>query len=312
MRGILKKLLKVVAAVVSVILLGLAGLYVTLAVSDGESVKPADVYPGSRRTPLVLAHRGGADIRPENTFEAYDYAIGIGVDVLEIDARLSKDGEFVVIHDSTVDRTTDGTGRVEEKTLAELKSLDAGFRFTKDKGRSFPFRGKGLRIPTLEETLDRYKEKNINIEIKQVSGEKARDLCSILRGRIDTKRTVIASVSGDFLYPFRKECPEFTTSATFSEVLDFLTRHKVGVSSSYSPMMRFLQIPAGFRYLTVLDEGFAASARSKGLGIHVWTINDEKEMRRMIRLGVDGIITDRPDLLIKVIEEENAQRNIVR
>ena len=300
----LKTFLKIISVFFGAVALGFAGLYVSLAISDGEAVAPAEVYLGGKRKPLVLAHRGGADLRPENTFEAYDHAVDIDVDVLEIDVRISKDGEFVVIHDSTVDRTTDRKGRVEEKSVAELKSLDAGFNFTKDNGASFPFRGKGLRIPTLLETLDRYKGQNINIEIKQAPAEKARALCMTLRGRIDPKKTVIASASGDFLYPFRTECPEFTTSATFTEVLDFLTRYKLGVSSSYSPVMRFLQIPAGFRYLTILDRSFASSARSKGLGIHVWTINDANEMRRLIRLGVDGIVTDKPDLLIKVIEQE--------
>jgi len=305
MKKMLKTFLKIISVFFGALALGFAGLYVSLAISDGEAVAPAEVYLGGKRKPLVLAHRGGAHLRPENTFEAYDHAVELGVDVLEIDARVSKDGEFVVVHDSTVDRTTEGTGRVEEKSVAELKSLDAGFKFTKDNGASFPFRGKGLRIPTLLETLGRYKGQNINIEIKQAPAEKARALCMTLRGRIDPKNTVIASASSDFLYPFRTECPEFTTSATFTEVLDFLTRYKLGVSSSYSPVMRFLQIPSGFRYLTILDEGFASSARSKGVGVHVWTVNDEKEMRRMIRLGVDGIITDKPDLLIRIIEEES-------
>jgi glycerophosphoryl diester phosphodiesterase len=310
MRKILKTLLKIVSVFFGALTLGFAGLYVSLAISDGEAATPADVYRDSKRTPLVLAHRGGADLRPENTFEAYDHAVDIGVDVLEIDVRISKDGEFVVIHDSTVDRTTDGTGRVEDKTVAELRSLDAGFKFTTDNGTSFPFRGKGIRIPTFRETLERYKGRNINIEVKQAPGEKSREFCETLRGRIDPKQTVVASASGDFLYPFRDTCPEYTTSATFTEVLDFLTRHKLGVSSSYSPAMRFLQIPAGFRYLTILDRSFASSAKSKGLGIHVWTINDANEMRRLIRLGVDGIVTDKPDLLIKVIEEESGAKRI--
>ena len=301
---ILKRIAQIICVLLGVFLVALAGLYVTLAVSDGSSAIPSDVYSDSTRRPLVLAHRGGAALKPENTFAAFDHAIGLGVDVLEIDARISKDGVFFVFHDATVDRTTNGTGRIEEMSVAEIKALDAGYRFTKDSGTTFPYRAKGLTIPTLEETLDRYKGRNINIEIKPIPGENATRLCSSLRGRIDPKRTVIASASGGFLYPFREACPEFTTSASFTEVIDFLARYKFGVDASYSPSMKFLQIPVGLRYLTVLDGGFAAAARSKGLGIHVWTINDEDEMRRLVRLGVDGIVTDRPDLLIKVIDDE--------
>lgn len=303
---IFKWVIQSIGVLIGLLIVGLAGLYVSLAVSEGSTVTPSEVFSDSSRRPLVFAHRGGAHLRPENTFEAFDHAVAIGVDVLEIDLRVSRDGEFVVIHDSTVDRITNGSGKVEDKSVAELKSLDAGYRFTSDNGTTFPFRGKGLTIPTLIEALERYKGRNINIEVKPTTGENAPRFCSVLRGRIDTNRIVIASASGDFLYAFREACPEFTTSATFTEVLDFLARYKLGVDSSYSPMMRFLQIPVGLRFLTVLDGGFAASARAKGLGIHVWTINNEDEMRRLIRLGVDGIVTDRPDLLINVIDEMSA------
>jgi len=299
----LKRILKLAVGLIGIVLVALTGLYVSLALTEGTSVAPANVYLNSQRRPLVLAHRGGADLRPENTFEAFDHATDIGVDVLEIDIRTTCDGEFVVVHDSTVDRTTNGSGKVAEKTLSEIKALDSGFRFTKDDGVTFPYRGKGVRIPTLLETLERYEGANINIEFKQVSEEMAPQACSLLRKGIEPTKTVIASASGDFLSRFREACPEFTTSASFTEVLDFLTRYKLGISTSYSPSMRFLQIPAGFKYLTVLDQGFASAARSKGLGIHVWTVNNENEMKRLIRLGVDGIITDRPDLLIRVIQE---------
>ena len=299
----IKQLLKLAAVFLGIVLVALAGLYVSLAVTEGTAVTPATVYLNSQRRPLVMAHRGGSSLRPENTFEAFDHATEIGVDVLEIDVRATRDGEFVVVHDSTVDRTTNGSGKIVEKTLSEIEVLDAGFKFTNDDGATFPYRGKGVRIPTLLETLERYEGSNINIEFKQVSEEMAAQACSMLRKGIDTAKTVIASASGGFLSMFREACPEFTTSASFTEVLDFLTRYKLGISTSYSPSMRFLQIPAGFRYLTVLDRGFASAARSKGLGIHVWTVNDEKEMKRLIRIGVDGIVTDKPDLLIRVIQE---------
>lgn len=304
MARIFKIFFKTTGILLGSVALGLAGLYVSLALSDGNPVGFSDVYQDSYRRPLVLAHRGGADLKPENTFEAFDHAVELQVDVLEIDVRTTSDGEFVVIHDSTVDRTTNGTGKVIELSLADVKRLDAAFRFTRDGGLMFPYRGTGVTVPTLSETLERYSGKNINIELKQVSGEKASELCEMLRTRIEPTKTVIASGSGEFLYPFREACPEYTTSATFTEVLDFLTRYKLGVVASYSPSMKLLQIPAGFRYLTILDPGFASAAKSKGLGIHVWTINDENEMRRLIRLGVDGIVTDKPDLLIKVINEE--------
>jgi len=304
MKRILKIILKASLALLGISVFALSGLYVTLALSDGVAAPPSTVFSDASRRPLIFAHRGGADLRPENTFAAFDHSVGLKVDVLEIDVRLTSDGEFVVIHDATLDRTTSGNGNVGDRTLKEIKSLDAGFHFSNDDGRSFPHRGKGITVPTLEEVLERYVGANINIEFKDSQAGNAPDACRIVRGRISSSKTVIASVSGDFLYEFRKVCPEYPTSGTFTEILDLVLRHKVGVAQSYSPEMEVLQVPSGNRFLTIIDESFLRSAKKKGLGVHVWTINDENEMRRLIRLGVDGIVTDKPDLLIRIIDEE--------
>src|SRR5918995_6178568 len=122
--------------------------------------------PGPKDWPVNFAHRGGADIAPENTLEGFRNGIRVGAGVLELDVHTTADGHVVVIHDATVDRTTQSTGTVREMTLAELKRLDAGYRFTRDGGKAFPYRGEGIRIPTLEEVYDEFTEVPINVEIK--------------------------------------------------------------------------------------------------------------------------------------------------
>lgn len=276
-------------------------MYISLAVSQGEQATDAAFFNDTNSQFLVFAHRGGANLAPENTLEAFRHAARLGADVLELDIRATKDGELVVMHDGSLDRTTDGAGKVGDVTLAELKKLDAGFRFSPDNLQTFPFRGKGVTIPTLAEVFDAFPDKRFNIEPKQSAPSIIKPLCRILRERQLTERVIVGSFSQTALDEFRQECAEVATSASPSEVSKFLAMYKTGLSENYRPAMQALQIPAYLGSLEIVTKEFVEAAHRKNLKVHVWTINEPAEMRRLIEMGVDGIMTDHPDRLLALL-----------
>lgn len=256
---------------------------------------PAPRHAFFERTFEVIAHRGGAALRPENTLAAFLNAFALGVDVLEMDLRATSDGAIIVLHDPTVDRTTDGTGRVASLALRQIQRLDAGYRWSPDDGRSFPYRGRGLRVPALEEVFEHLPNARMNLEMKQFAPASARALCELVRRHGMSSRVLVASVGDDAMGAFRGACPEVATSMTASEARLF-----VAFSRIYSPPALALQIPdrVGERVLATAD--LAAAARRRQLRLHVWTVNDEQRMRELVDIGVDGIITDYPDRLLRL------------
>jgi glycerophosphoryl diester phosphodiesterase len=285
-------------------LLMLGALYGSLAWSAGE---PARAHPffaggaGAGRGPLVIAHRGGAGLWPENTLHAFEGAHALGADVLELDVRPSAEGELVVVHDATLGRTTDGAGPVSARTVAELKRLDAGHRWTADGGRTFPFRGRGLTVPTLREVFERLPAARFNIEPKDESAETVGRLCRLIRERKVAERVVVGSFRQSLIEEFRRACPEVATAAGPVEAGKFLALYRAGLASSFSPAMQALQIPEHAGGVPVITAEFVAAARERNLQVHAWTINDEAAMRRLIGAGVDGIMTDYPDRLLALI-----------
>jgi glycerophosphoryl diester phosphodiesterase len=281
--------------------LACCAFYVVLSHSKGVPIHEHAYFRVDTSRPLVIAHRGGAGLWPENTLYALERAAALGVDVIETDVHATAEGELVVLHDELVDRTTDGSGPVNAMTLAELKRLDAAYRFSTDGGRSFPLRGTGVTVPTLREVFEALPRMRFNIEPKQGAPSLSLPLCSLIRehGMID--RVMIASFSGATLQEFRRECPEVATSASTGEVATFLALQEAGLASSYSPVMQALQVPERSGVVPVLTRDFVEAAHGRNLRVHVWTINDEAEMRRLIVTGVDGIMTDYPDKLLDVL-----------
>ncbi|HLL14779.1 MAG TPA: glycerophosphodiester phosphodiesterase [Pyrinomonadaceae bacterium] len=269
----------------------------------------SEIQPAAApRRPLVMAHRGGAGLWPENTARAFAGAVSLGADVLEMDLHGTSDGALVVIHDATVDRTTNGAGRVNALTLAELKRLDAGYRWTNDGGRTFPFRGKGITVPTLREVLDEFPQTRLNIDIKQAQPSLVKSFCGTLRAGRATGRATVASFSSETLAEFRRECPEVGTSASMDEV--FALASDVGAGRGLAAgkaRFRALQVPETMGGRGWLTAELVAEAHRGGLEVHVWTVNDEEGMRRMIALGVDGIMTDYPDKLISLLKQAAAR-----
>lgn len=276
------------------------------------SARRASAHPyfTSIARPIVIAHRGGARLRPENTLPAFAHAAELGVDVLELDVRRTKDGALVVIHDPTIDRTTDGAGAVGSYTLAELRQFDAGFRFTTLDASDFLYRGRGVRIPTLDEVFAAHTSARFVVEIK--SGELSdlpAQLCETIRAHGMTQKTLVASVDADLLEGFRRACPEVATSAHADEARDFLALGYTKLAATYSPAFHALQVPPVIGGgVPVVTRGFVKAAHERNLQVHPWTINDADEMRRLLDIGVDGIITDRPDVLLDILRERGTTK----
>jgi glycerophosphoryl diester phosphodiesterase len=249
---------------------------------------------------LSIAHRGGRGLWPENTMWAFERALNTGVDVLELDVRRTQDGKLVVIHDDTVDRTTNGNGPVKEYTLETLNTLDAGYRWTQD-GQDFPFRGKGITVPTLEQVLVAFPQTLMVIEIKEEAPTAATALCDMLARYGKNGQVMVAGFSSEVVERFRAECSSTATSTTVSEVYWFLALHKLGLGAAFQPRAQALQVPEQAGPLQLVNAAWMASARGHGMAVHVWTVNETLDLQRLVALGVDGIITDYPDRLAAVL-----------
>jgi glycerophosphoryl diester phosphodiesterase len=296
-----RSILILFAAPALAVLLAGCVFYLVLSRSKGEVVPEHIYFQKDAGRMLVIAHRGGAGLWPENTLYAFERASAMGVDVIETDVRATADGELVIFHDDGLERTTDGAGRVGALTLAELKRLDAAYRFSPDGGRSFPLRGKGVTVPTLREVFAALPQMRFNIEPKQTAPSIAAPLCRLIREQGMADRVLLASFNGSTLAEVRRECPEVATSAATGEVARFLTLHSAGLAASYSPDMQALQVPEHAGALHVLTRDFVEAAHGRNLRVHAWTVNAEGDMRRLIEIGVDGIMTDYPDRLMKVL-----------
>jgi glycerophosphoryl diester phosphodiesterase len=289
------------------LLWGLLGLIAVLLVACGLLVllaRPAAgraIFAQFRHRPLVMAHRGGNGLWPENTLYAFKQAVILGVDVLEMDLHSSADGVLVVMHDRTVDRTTNGTGPVTAHTLEELKALDAGYDWSPDDGATFPYRGQGITVPTMAEVFAAFPTMPMNIEIKQTDPPLAAGFCRMIRTADMVDRVLVASFHEEALAEFRRECPEVATSAGQNEVVTMYVLSRAFLEASYSPAAEAVQVPEYRSGLRVLTPRFVNAAHRRNLQVHVWTINEVESMERMLVLGVDGIITDYPDRLMELL-----------
>lgn len=254
--------------------------------------------------PLPIAHRGGAGVFPENTLVAFEGAVEMAYRWVELDVHLSRDGELVVIHDPTVDRTTDGEGRVDGFTAAELGALDAGYRFTRDGGATFPFRGRGIGVPTLDEVFRALPDATrVVVEMKPEDRDVARAVHRFLETRTLQDRVVVAHGHGPTLRSFRRlSRGRVATSASKWEIVRFWLLSRLGLEVADLVPYDALQVPEAWRSLRCVDDRFLRAAHRRGLAVQVWTIDDEDDLRRLAQLGVDGLITDRPDTLLRVIQ----------
>lgn len=248
--------------------------------------------------PIIYAHRGGAALRPENTIAAFDHGIECGADGLEFDVHLSKDGVVVIHHDDTLERTTGTSGRIALSTAAELGALDAGYHFSD--GDGFPFRGRKLGVPTLHDVLRRYPEAALIIELK-VGGEAlAHRVVDEVRAAGAVDRVAIGSFYADALRAVRRYEPAIATGAAREETRWALYRSWVGWAIGSAPYREF-QVPEWSGLTPIVTRRFVSAAHRAGILVKVWTVNAAEDMQRLVSIGVDGLITDRPDLARAVV-----------
>lgn len=251
---------------------------------------------------LNIAHRGANLVAPEETVEAYIAAKQAGADILEMDIQRTRDGVLVLMHDSTVDRTTNGTGAVADLTLEEVRSLDAGYRFTTDGGATFPWRGRGLQVPTLEEIFRTFPDDFMVIEIKGNDPDVSADYAAVIRQWGREQSVVTASFSEDVIVAFRAQAPGALTSMAQNEVVTFFALTPEA-EDDYTPPGEFLHVPPTFSGLEVMNEAFVARADRFGLPIHVFgTGNSAETMEAMIDLGARGLMVDDVALARQVID----------
>jgi glycerophosphoryl diester phosphodiesterase len=271
--------------------------------------------PWLERRVLAYAHRGGAREAPSNTILAMRRALAVGATALEMDVHPTADGHLVVCHDPTVDRTTNGSGAISSLTLAEVQALDAAHWFVPGHevapGRppqDYPLRGRApedieLRIPTLGEVLEAFPDALLNIDIKQTAPsvepyEEALARMLIDHGRSDD--AIVTSFQDAALVAFSAAAPHIATAAGVLAVAGFWRAVQDGAPSP--PMTHAaIQVPTDFEGATVVDEAFVRSAHAAGAALHVWTIDDRPEMERLVALGVDGIMSDLPSVLVPTL-----------
>jgi glycerophosphoryl diester phosphodiesterase len=263
---------------------------------------------GGKRTvrggwPVNLAHRGASALAPENTLEAFQLAVEAGAGGLELDVHMTRDGHIVVIHDATVDRTTNGFGAVSEMTFDELRRFDAGHNFSPDGGPTRPYRGRGVRVPTLGEVLEEFPGVAVNIDIKAGTPGIEETVLSVLREADAFGRVLVVSIPHARVKRFRKVSGgHVSTGASKREIGVFFISSRLGLERLVRPAYDTVQVPLRHRGIPVVTPRFVRAAHARGVRVDAWTINQADEMRRLLDLGVDVIMTDRPGTLAEVLE----------
>jgi len=258
----------------------------------------------ANRRPLVIAHRGASGSHPENTLPAFLRAIELGSDLVELDLRMTRDGHIVVIHDASVDRTTNGKGLVAELTLAQIKALDAGFAFSRDGGKTFPFRGQGITVPTLEDVLAALPEQLLMLEVKVGTTLMIRQVIATLRRLKALERVSIElfSITTKMAKLMRSLEPKLTTGHTRAELVRFVALAKLGLGWRFRRRGFAIEMPPRRNRLAVSSKRTLKAAARRGIPMFVWTVNNEKDMRRFLDWGAAGLFTDHPEALRKLVD----------
>jgi glycerophosphoryl diester phosphodiesterase len=253
--------------------------------------------------PRLYAHRGAAGNRPENTMAAFRAAVEAGARYLELDVWASRDGVVVVHHDETLLRTCNDPRRLCDLDLKELQQLDAGSTFSIDGGRSTPFRNQGIGIPTLTELLREFPEIFVNIEIKQAQPPIEELVVAAARQAGAEERLLLAAEHDEIMQRLRPLAGAIPTSLSFGELSAFFNWLMSGCPAGYAPPGAALQIPEYYGDMHLVTEQSLAAAHGAGLEMHVWTVNEPESMRRLLEMGVDGVMSDFPELLLAVAGE---------
>jgi glycerophosphoryl diester phosphodiesterase len=310
----------------------MARILLALVVVLVTAAPAAAANPWLERRPLNIAHQGGEDEFPSNTFFAYENALAIGADMLEMDVNITKDRKVVVMHDTHLGRMGRPDQKVNDHTLAELRELDAAFTWpeyrgiaTGEKPPPEGFRRADFRIPTLAAVLRRYPEVLMNIEIKgpapdsvdvadwveQTAAGKPTALdnavavARVLNRHLGSRRgkTILVSFADSAIELFHQRAPQIDIATGLATTGAFWATAQGPLPGVADGRHVAIQPPMAFSGLTILTEDLIADAHRNGLAVHPWTINGEGDMRRLLDWGADGIMTDRPSLLERVLRE---------
>jgi glycerophosphoryl diester phosphodiesterase len=249
----------------------------------------------SAEYPLRFAHRGSRVLWPENTAEAFQGAIDLGYQYIETDVRITRDGVVVAFHDGTLERTTNGAGPVDRWDLKDLQRLDAAWWFDEENG--YPLRGTGVKVRALSEIFAMWPDAYFNIDLK---GPKLEwPVADVIKRHGMENSTMIGSFVDHRVAKFRRITRgEVAVSAGPSSVLAMVAASRLG-RTSRRPVQAY-QLP--FNYGSVpIDRKLIDAVHGAGAQIHTWTVNEAADMHRLLDLGVDGIVSDRPDTLNEVL-----------
>ncbi|MCB9746173.1 MAG: glycerophosphodiester phosphodiesterase [Alphaproteobacteria bacterium] len=248
--------------------------------------------------PAVIAHRGGSALGPEETLPTFAASVSAGADFLEMDVHATADGVVVCMHDAEVDRTTDGQGLITELSFEALRALDAGYAFTPDAGASFPWRGRGVQVPTLAEVLAAHPELPFVVEIKQTEPPIVEDVLQVLREAGATQRVILASFDTETIEAARRAPEAPATSLSAGEVFDYLF-----LAGEDEPAPgRFLQIPPAALGMDLVTPEQLQRAEALGLSVQVWTVRERAEAERLVTAGVHGMMGPDPGMLRGVVD----------
>lgn len=248
--------------------------------------------------PRLFAHRGSSADYPENTLPAFAAAVRAGIRYLELDVWATRDGKVVVHHDCTLQRTCGRFRRVSRLDFPELRRLDAGFGFTSGSGVDHPFRGDGIVVPLLEEVLDAFPDTFFTIEVKQESPAIEALVMETVQRAGAAGRILLATEYDQVMRRLHRVCGTIPTSFSGGEVAAFFQWVQGGMQGDYRPAGAALQIPEMYGNHRLVSPETIHAAHAAGLEMHVWTVNDPADMRRLLDLGVDGVMSDKPEVLL--------------
>jgi glycerophosphoryl diester phosphodiesterase len=250
-----------------------------------------------------FAHRGGARTWPENTLFAFEQGVARWPMILiETDTHMTADGELVLIHDETVDRTTDGAGSIGALTLEQIKALDAGYRFTPDRGKTFPYRGQGITVPALREALLAFPNQRFSIELKQPGALRAvGPAIAVIRECQAEHRVILAGFDDAIVRAVKEQAPEIATMYAAYGIQKLLLALRGGDWAAYEPEHEMISLGTSIIESASLTPDEIRAIQAKGISFVVWTVQDIEEMRRLMEVPVDGIMTDYPFRLAEVL-----------
>jgi glycerophosphoryl diester phosphodiesterase len=257
-----------------------------------------------KTSPIIIGHRGASALLPENTLASFQTAlIEHQAPMIEFDVHLSKDGVPVIIHDATLERTTNGKGFVSHFLLRELKNLDAGFQFDPEKTGKFPFRGKGLTIPTLEEVLTSFPGHELSVEIKERSAAITHAVMALIKKHGSESRCIVGSKYSIISKTMRESYPHVRRFISQNEIVLSYFEFKRGVSKPSKDPRAVASMPLEKCGLLFDHADFIRFLHEKEMMVFYWTINAREQILDLAEKSADGIITDNPKNALAVLKE---------